>query len=113
MDFFIQLTINGIMLGGLYAAMNLGFSVVWGVMGLINLAHGEFVMIGAYIAWVLANPTRTEIRIALGSQMLSVQGVVLVLLWASLGLVLSRFVFRMRIQQPILHRLIEIGRAHV
>lgn len=41
------------MLGGFYAAMVLGFSVIWGVMGVINLAHGEFIMLGAYMTWVL------------------------------------------------------------
>ncbi len=53
MDQFLQALINGIMLGGFYSVMVLGFSVIWGVMGVINLAHGEFVMLGAYITWVL------------------------------------------------------------
>ncbi len=41
------------MLGGFYAAMMLGFSVIWGVMGVINLAHGELIMVGGYLTWVL------------------------------------------------------------
>ena len=53
MEQFFQATINGLMLGGFYAVMVLGFSVIWGVMGVINLAHGEFVMLGAYVAWIL------------------------------------------------------------
>lgn len=53
MDQFIQTSINGLMLGGFYGVMVLGFSVIWGVMGVINLAHGEFVMLGAYLAWIL------------------------------------------------------------
>lgn len=53
MDQFLQALINGILLGGFYAVMVLGFSVIWGVMGVINLAHGEFLMIGAYMAWGL------------------------------------------------------------
>jgi branched-chain amino acid transport system permease protein len=52
---FLQAVINGVMLGGFYAAMMLGFSVIWGVMGVINLAHGEFVMVGAYITWLLSD----------------------------------------------------------
>lgn len=52
-DLLIQTLINGVLLGGLYAVMVLGFSVIWGVMGVINLAHGDFLMVGAYIAWVL------------------------------------------------------------
>ena len=35
--------------------MVLGFSVIWGVMGVINLAHGEYLMIGAYLAWIFSN----------------------------------------------------------
>ena len=53
MDQFLQALINGIMLGGFYAIMVLGFSIIWGVMGVINLAHGEFVMVGAYLTWLL------------------------------------------------------------
>ena len=49
-----QMLINGIALGGMYTLLVLGFSIIWGVMGVINFAHGEFVMIGAYAAW-LAN----------------------------------------------------------
>lgn len=53
MDQFMQAVINGIMLGGFYAAMVLGFSIIWGVMGVINLAHGEFIMAGAYFTWLM------------------------------------------------------------
>lgn len=52
-DLLIQTLINGVLIGGLYAVMMLGFSVIWGVMGVINLAHGDFLMVGAYLAWVL------------------------------------------------------------
>ena len=41
------------MLGGFYAVMVLGFSIIWGVMGVINLAHGELLMVGAYLTWML------------------------------------------------------------
>jgi len=53
LDQFLQALINGVALGGFYAAMVLGFSIIWGVMGVINLAHGEFLMIGAYLAWIM------------------------------------------------------------
>lgn len=52
MSYFAQALINGIALGGMYALLVLGFSIIWGVMGVINLAHGEFVMVGAYLAWM-------------------------------------------------------------
>ena len=50
---FLQALVSGLLLGGFYAVMVLGFSVLWGVMGVINLAHGEFLMMGAYLAWLL------------------------------------------------------------
>ena len=48
-----QIIINGVLLGGLYACMAIGFSVIWGVMNIINLAHGSMAVIGAYITYWL------------------------------------------------------------
>lgn len=53
MDLLIQVLINGILLGGLYAVMALGLALVWGVLNIVNLAHGAFIMLGAYISWHL------------------------------------------------------------
>lgn len=55
MSYFAQAVVNGIALGGMYTILVLGFSVIWGVMGVINLAHGEFVMVGAYLAWMASD----------------------------------------------------------
>ncbi len=51
MDTFLQSVINGISTGGMLTIMVLGFTIIWGVMGVINFAHGEFIMVGAYMAW--------------------------------------------------------------
>jgi branched-chain amino acid transport system permease protein len=48
---FLQAGINGILLGGIYTCVALGFSLVWGVMNIINIAHGTFVMLGAYVTF--------------------------------------------------------------
>jgi branched-chain amino acid transport system permease protein len=53
----VEIVIAGILLGGLYACMAIGFSVIWGVTNLINLAHGSMIIIGAYITWLLAAKT--------------------------------------------------------
>ena len=50
---YLQILINGILLGGLYAVMAMGFSVIWGVMNIINLAHGSMIITGAYITYWL------------------------------------------------------------
>jgi branched-chain amino acid transport system permease protein len=50
MDIFIQQIINGLVLGSIYALVALGYTMVYGILGLINFAHGEVVMIGALMA---------------------------------------------------------------
>ena len=47
----LQAIINGILFGAVYATIGIGFSLVWGVMSIINLAHGSFIMIGAYLSY--------------------------------------------------------------
>lgn len=51
MDAFFQATVFGLLQGGLLALVAVGFSLVWGVMNIVNLAHGAFVVLGAYIGW--------------------------------------------------------------
>jgi len=51
MQLFIQSLINGILLGGIYAAYSAGFSLIFGVMGVVNIFHGEMVMLGAFITY--------------------------------------------------------------
>lgn len=53
MDLLIQVLINGALLGGFYAIMALGLALVWGVLNIVNLAHGAFIMLGAYLSWYL------------------------------------------------------------
>ncbi len=48
-----QAIINGILFGSVYATIGIGFSLVWGVMNIINVAHGSFIMIGAYLSYTL------------------------------------------------------------
>jgi branched-chain amino acid transport system permease protein len=50
---FLQATANGLLQGGLFALVAVGFSLVWGVMNVVNIAHGAFVLVGAYIAFQL------------------------------------------------------------
>jgi branched-chain amino acid transport system permease protein len=45
---FLQVLINGLLLGGLYACIAAGFSLVWGVVNIINLLHGSLIILGAY-----------------------------------------------------------------
>lgn len=53
MQLFLQTTLNGLVLGGIYSLAAVGFSLIFGVMGIVNLTHGIFVIAGAYGAFVL------------------------------------------------------------
>lgn len=50
MDIFLQQIINGLVQGSVYALVALGYTMVYGILGLINFAHGEVVMVGAMVA---------------------------------------------------------------
>ena len=50
MDIFLQQIINGLVLGSIYALVALGYTMVYGILGLINFAHGDIVMVGALTA---------------------------------------------------------------
>jgi branched-chain amino acid transport system permease protein len=50
---FLQQLVLGLLLGGVYVSVALGFSLVWGILNIVNLAHGAFVIIGAYVTWAL------------------------------------------------------------
>lgn len=47
----LQALVDGIMIGGVYAVISIGLSLVFGVMHIVNFAHAEFLMIGMFIAW--------------------------------------------------------------
>jgi branched-chain amino acid transport system permease protein len=53
MDRFIQQLINGVSLGSIYALIALGYTMVYGIINLINFAHGDIYMIGAYVGFFL------------------------------------------------------------
>ena len=48
---YLQILVNGLLLGGLYALIAVGFSLVWGVLNVINILHGTFIVLGSYIAY--------------------------------------------------------------
>lgn len=92
-DLLIQTIINGILIGGLYAVMMLGFSVIWGVMGVINLAHGDFLMVGAYMTWVLNKQYGMEPFLAL---------VIVIPAMFMIGFILQKVLINRIIERPTL-----------
>jgi branched-chain amino acid transport system permease protein len=49
-----ELIVLGLLLGGIYVSVGLGFSLVWGILNIVNLAYGALVMIGGYVTWILS-----------------------------------------------------------
>ena len=82
MDIFFQQILNGLVLGSIYALIALGYTMVYGIMGLINFAHGEVVMIGAMI-------TITVIHFVTGLN-LGLPGVAIVLIGLMVAIPLLR-----------------------
>ena len=55
MDKFVQLLIGGVVVGSIYAMIALGYTMVYGILGIINFAHAEVMMIGAMVAMTVSN----------------------------------------------------------
>lgn len=49
----LQQIVLGLLLGGVYVGVAIGFSLVWGILNIVNLAHGALVVIGGYLTWLL------------------------------------------------------------
>jgi branched-chain amino acid transport system permease protein len=92
MSQFAQATIYGLLQGGLLALIAIGFSLVWGVMNVVNLAHGSFVVAGAYVA--------SELNQWLGLDPFLGMMPAAVVLFA-IGYVLQRFLVNLVINAPI------------
>src|SRR3982751_3116391 len=52
MDYFLQQIVNGVSLGAIYALIALGYTMVYGIAGTINFAHGDIYMVGAFISLI-------------------------------------------------------------
>jgi branched-chain amino acid transport system permease protein len=88
-----QYVVDGILAGGVLAMVAVGFSLVWGIMNIINLAHGAFVMLGAYVTYELFKLLHVDPFLSLP--------VSFVLLFA-LGYALQRWVINWVVRAPIL-----------
>ncbi|MDN3357545.1 branched-chain amino acid ABC transporter permease [Actinomadura sp. DC4] len=92
MSQLLQATVYGLLQGGLLALIAVGFSLVWGVMNVINLAHGSFVLIGAYLAF--------ELHRRLGLDPFAAMVPVAVALFAA-GYVVQRGLINLVVKAPI------------
>ena len=53
MDLFLQIIISGLLLGGIYALISIGLNIIFGVIKIVNLAHGDFLMMAMYACFFL------------------------------------------------------------
>lgn len=59
----VQTAIDGLLLGGVYGLIAVGLTLIWGMMDVVNFAHGEFVMIGMYVAYVVVLMTHADVAV--------------------------------------------------
>src|SRR6188474_1812747 len=53
MEYFLQQLVNGLTLGSIYGLIAIGYTMVYGIIGMINFAHGDIFMVGAFIALIV------------------------------------------------------------
>jgi branched-chain amino acid transport system permease protein len=97
MDLLAQILINGTLLGGLYAVMALGLALVWGVLNIVNLAHGAFIMLGAYASWYLYTYLHVDPFLGLP---------ITALLMFALGYALQRGLLNLVVRAPMFNTLL-------
>jgi branched-chain amino acid transport system permease protein len=91
MTTFLQQLVNGLSLGSIYALIALGYTMVYGVLRLINFAHGDVYMVGAYVGYYLSRRLRGD-QPSIFSALLVMLGAMLAC--ALLGIVIERFAYR-------------------
>jgi len=93
--FFFQELVNGLTTGALYALVALGFTMVYGVLKLLNFAHGDLYMVGAYVGFFVmqwfGGPTKVSIPVPL---LLVIMFVIAAVLVGGLGVAMERFAYR-------------------
>src|SRR3954462_12749080 len=93
MEFFLQLTINGLVVGSIYALVALGFVIIYKSSGILNFAQGEFLLLGAYVFWAMVENAHVPLAWALALP---------VVFSVLLGLAMERLVLRPMIGEPII-----------
>jgi len=83
--FFVQVFVNGLMLGLTYVLIASGFSLIYGIMRLLNFAHGEFYMLGAFATYLFCEHLGVNYFVAMVLSMITI---------AVLGILVYRFFFR-------------------
>ena len=106
MDIFIQQIINGLVLGSMYALIALGYTMVYGIINLINFAHGEVMMVGALTSWTVIGVLQNAVPGMPGPVLLFIALVIACLVAATLNFAIEKIAYRPLRNSPKLAPLI-------
>jgi branched-chain amino acid transport system permease protein len=106
MDTFIQQIINGLVLGSMYALVALGYTMVYGIINLINFAHGEVLMVGALTSWSIIGLMKESMPGTPGWLILLIALVIACIVAATLNFVIEKVAYRPLRNSPKLAPLI-------
>lgn len=100
--------LNALALGGMYALIALGYTMIYGIMRLINFAHGEVVMVGAYVAYYVMRALGLTPEMPLGILLAYMLLVIIISMIASaaLGMLIEQFAYRKLRHAPKVNLLI-------
>ena len=92
---FFDLTVSGLTLGSVYALIALGYSMVYGILKLLNFAHGDVYMIGAFLGWYALDGLGGPVSPSIGAWFVVVLMLVAAMLGCGvLGVIIERFAYR-------------------
>jgi len=106
MDTFIQQIINGLVLGSMYALVALGYTMVYGIINLINFAHGEILMVGALTSWTIIGLMQESMPGTPGYVILFIALIIACIVAATLSFVIEKLAYRPLRDSPRLAPLI-------
>ena len=106
MDVFVQQVINGLVLGSMYALIALGYTMVYGIINLINFAHGEVLMVAALTSWSVIGLMQESMPGIPGWVMLVIALVISSVVAASLNFAIEKIAYRPLRNSPKLAPLI-------
>ena len=106
MDILLQQIINGLVLGSMYALVALGYTMVYGIINLINFAHGEVLMVGALTSWTIIGLMQSAMPGAPGWIILVIALIISCVVAAALNFVIEKVAYRPLRNSPKLAPLI-------
>ena len=106
MDTLIQQIINGLVLGSMYALVALGYTMVYGIINLINFAHGEVLMVGALTSWTIIGLMKEAMPGTPGWLILLIAMLIACVVAAALNFVIEKVAYRPLRNSPKLAPLI-------